>query len=323
MSRIVKVSNGDYRLQVQAGGNIIFDTTGTVPNQTTFGTVTIWGNLDIKGVTNTIESTNTQIKDNIIQLNYGQTGSDIGNGSGTQTSGIEIERCTYSAAQWVFKETVSHWDASTNTQKTGTWVGQTADNALSAAQLTTIVGSGVYNLTLDMMGGNGIVSVANSLNYENRVLNDNDIPNKKYVNQYVAAVNGQAIVSSIFYPIAGTVDTSVATTATTINMSVGSTVVAVVSAGGLTVSNINISGDTISDTSSNNLVLTATNNNVEVNAVLNIDNQSVAPSYIAGKTKIYSQTAFGPGNTGVYIANATASDELISRRRAVLLSILL
>ena len=52
--------------------------------------------------------------------------------------------------------------------------------------------------------------------------------------------------------------------------------------------------------------------------------QSIA--YTANKTKIYSTATVGPGKTGIYFANTNGSqtpDELISRNRAVLLSILL
>ena len=93
--------------------------------------------------------------------------------------------------------------------------------------------------------------------------------------------------------------------------------------GSLTVNNVRIYGDTITDIS-NNLVLTSATGNVEISAVLDLDNQST-PTYTSGKTKIYSSATIGPGRTGVYVTNSTVQtpDELISRNRAVLLSILL
>ena len=71
------------------------------------------------------------------------------------------------------------------------------------------------------------------------------------------------------------------------------------------------------------MILSATTGFVEVNAVLQLDDQT-APTYSASMTKLYSSTP-GPGRTGVYITNSTVQtpDELISRNRAVLLSILL
>ena len=76
MSRITRV-DGDYRIQVSNGGNIILDTSNSAISSS-IGSVTIYGNLDVIGAVSYIESTNTEIKDNILQLNYGQTGNGIG-----------------------------------------------------------------------------------------------------------------------------------------------------------------------------------------------------------------------------------------------------
>lgn len=100
MSRTLKVNQGNYRLQVQSGGNITLD-----PGSS--GSVTIIGNLDVKGVTTTVESSTTTLADNIIQLNYGQNGNGISSTVGYQ-SGVQVVRGNYSPAQLVFDETVSH-----------------------------------------------------------------------------------------------------------------------------------------------------------------------------------------------------------------------
>jgi hypothetical protein len=46
--------------------------------------------------------------------------------------------------------------------------------------------------------------IANSTGYESRVLDDDDVPNKKYVNDYVYASGGSAIVSLFKYPVSAT-----------------------------------------------------------------------------------------------------------------------
>jgi hypothetical protein len=324
MSRFVKVSNGDYRLQVQTGGNIIFDTTGTIPTST-MGTVTIYGNLDVKGTTTQVETTNTSITDNVIKLNAGEASTHITLG----TAGIQVDRGdakntnSHKDAYLIFDENVSHWDAVSASQKAGSWVIKTSDSSLSALQLNTIVSSGVNNLSFDMQGGSGVLSIVNSTNYENQVLNDNDVPNKKYITNYVAAVNGQAQVSSIYYPLVGPRQSTVEATAASIDFSIGSTVEASISAGGFTINNLNMASNTITNTSVNNLILTATNNNIEINGVLNLDNQAVPPTAVTGATKLYPQATLGPGKTGLYFTNVNNTDELVSKNRAVLLSILL
>jgi len=328
MSRILKVSNGDYRLQVVSGGNIILD-----PGST--GTVTVTGNLDVKGITTQIESINTTIQDNIIQLNQGQQGNGISSAN-NYVSGIEVERGNYSAAQLVFNEQVTHYDSQSSTTVGGTWSMKTADGKLSGLQLRTITTDGLADLIFDMQGQNPVIRVNNSTNYYLRCTDVNNIPNVDYVQHYVASNysgsgTGMAIVNSIQYPLSGTVsaaNTSIQAGSTNIIFQVAQTTIGSVASTGFAFGNIQIGNpnalNTITNTTSNPLILTSNNGVVEVNAVIQLDDQS-APSYSSGKSKIYSSATAGPGRTGIYFTNSTSQtpDELISRNRAVLLSILL
>jgi len=320
MSRILKVSQANYRIQTQSGGTITLDT------GTTAGTVVITGNLDVKGNTTTVESTNSTIADNIIQLNYGQTGNGISSVLGYQ-SGIEVERGNYSPAQLVFNEQVTHYSSVTSSNLSGTFVAKTADGTLNGLQVETIGNDGASDFVIDMQGGNHAILIANSPNYANYVTLDNHVLNKKYLVNYVAALGGIAVVDRLYYNTGGYTSSNtpalVEAYATNIQFSINQVLKASISAAGLTVNDVNISGDTISNTTSNNLILTGSSNNVEVNAILNLDDQSVAPTSTTGKTKIFSQATAGPGRTGLFVSNVNTSDELISRSRAVLLSILL
>jgi hypothetical protein len=67
--------------------------------------VTITGNLSVLGVTTYVESTTTQVKDPIIQLNQGETGAGVTGGS----SGIEIDRGSSPDVQLRWNETVDAW----------------------------------------------------------------------------------------------------------------------------------------------------------------------------------------------------------------------
>lgn len=322
MSRILKVSQGDYVVQVQSGGNIVLNT------GTSVGTVTITGNLDVKGTTTTVESTTTTVQDNVLQLNFGQSGDGISSALGYQ-SGIEIERGSRDNAQLVFSEQVNHYDAVIENNVVGTFRFLTANAstnsvALSGIQVRSIANDGTKDLTFDMQNGTSVLRIANSTNYEYRVVEDNDVPNKKYVNDYVAATGGVANVSNIHYPLLGpSFNSIVQTTANTIDFVVASNLKAQISSAGVAINNILISADTITDTSLSNLILTATTNNVEINAVLNLDNQISTPTAVSGKTKIWSTATEGPGRSGIYFANNTPNtDELVSKGRALLFSIL-
>jgi hypothetical protein len=326
MSRILKVSNGDYRIQVQSGGSIILDTGSAT------GTVTITGNLDVLGTQTVVESVNSYITDNIIQLNYNPnnpySGAGISSALGYQ-AGIEIGRGTLDWAEMVFSEQANHYDTLTSSTVAGTFQLKTRNTstnstALSGLQVRTITNDGVADLAFDLQGASPVLKIVNSVNYESRVTDPNHIPNKKFVNDYVSATNGVANVTNIHYPVVGTESSSVYTTSTSIEFSVGLVLKAAITSSGLAVNNLLLASDTVSNVGANNLVLTGTTNNVDVNAVLNLVNQGSTPSSVAGKTKLYSTSSEGPGRTGIYFVNNTPNaDELVSKNRAVLLSILL
>ena len=330
MSRIVKISNGDYKLQVQSGGNIILDT------QSVDGTVTVFGNLDVKGNVSYIESVNTEIKDNILQLNYGQTGNGISSAN-NYSSGIEIMRGNYNAAQFIFNEQLTHFDSTTGTTVAGTWSARTANGTLNAIQLRTLVTDGTGNLTFDLQNSAVTLRVANTTNYYANVSNINDIPNLDYLQHYVysnytGSGQGLAVVSSIQSPLAGTTSTatsSIVAGSTNIVFQVLQNTLVTIDSTGTKMGNIKVGAvatpNTISNSTSNNLILTSANSIIEIAGYMHLDDQLGSPSYSAGITKIYSSPTIGPGRTGVYITNNSnqTPDELISRNRAVLLSILL
>lgn len=324
MSRILKVSQGDYRLQVQSGGVITLDTGEDT------GTVVVTGNLDVKGVTTTVESTNTTIADNILQLNYGQTGDGISSTLNYQ-SGIEIGRGSRQAAKLVFDERLRHYDSVISADVEGSFVLKTADDVLSGLRVRTLSNDGLANLVFDLRGGTPVIRIANATNYHQRVVNDNDIPNRKFITTYVAASSGIADVYRIIYPLSGDTITSVVAdgvdgvTDPIIRFQLFGSDKAVMNANGFVVDGqVSINQSTINNVSSNNLVLTAAINHVEVDAILNLDHQAVAPSTVDFTgTQLYSKSTGGPGKTGLYVLNSVTSDELVSRRRAVLFSILL
>lgn len=347
MSRIIKV-NGDYRLQVAKGGEIILDTTGVVPDSVTFGTVTIKGNLNVLGATTTTSSTNTMITDNILSLNSGDiTGAGI-NSANNYTSGIEIYRGTSPKAQFSFYEQINWFNAATPGEQSGAFQVITEDGAQNALQLRTLISNSTSDLAFDMQGSSHALAIVNSqgtygvaghnltadaTNYAGLGLQPYHVPNVQFVYNYVASSyngsgQGTALVNQLEWPLGSGGTASVIATGSSgpagqIQFSVNAIEQGYFSTAGLTVGNVRINSDTITDIA-NNLILTASTGAIEVNAVLNLDNQST-PTYEANKSKLYSSSTIGPGNTGVYITNSTLQtpDELISRRRAVVMSILL
>ena len=70
----------------------------------------VTGNLTVTGTTTSVETTNTQVTDNIITYNQGESGSGVTAG----TSGIEIDRGSLDNALLVFDESDDSFKVSTD-----------------------------------------------------------------------------------------------------------------------------------------------------------------------------------------------------------------
>ena len=312
MSKILRVSESDYRVKVKDTGTITLDT-GVEQ-----GTVVITGDLLVKGNTTTVDTANLSIEDNVILLNKGESGAGVSEG----TSGIEIDRGSLSNAQFLWDETTDKFRI------------QLDDNSLASIVVGSLATDSTTNLRFDMQSGAGTLRIINSTGYESRVLDDDDVPNKKYVNDYVFASGGSAVVSLFKYPVGAPYsasDTLGEALASSIKFWVRSggslNQRAQITAQGLDVDNVNILDNTILNSSvGNNLVLTANNTHVEINGILNLDDKT-APSATGGTSRIYSRSAtavtdFELYNSGVFIANSRTQDEIVVKNRALLLSML-
>jgi hypothetical protein len=67
----------------------------------------IYGDLTVQGTTTSINSTDTEISDNTITLNQGETGAGVSKG----TSGIEVARGSFFNASWKWNELTNSWEA--------------------------------------------------------------------------------------------------------------------------------------------------------------------------------------------------------------------
>ena len=335
MSRIVKVSQSDYRVKVQDGGTITLDTGAEQ------GLVVITGDLTVLGNTTSIDTQQMVVQDNILTLNreVDASGNPVTHvGITLGQSGIEIDRGTLTNAQILFDESVTHYDPLTSSTKSGTFVFKTKDGVLSGIQTNSITTLGTTDLAFDMKNTNKILAVKNSdaSAYAARLgvslatvpdtAEDNFIPNKKFVLGYIASgivVPGQADVDRIYYAVGGVEKARAQAGLSSIQFAIAQTQRAQITANGLDVDDINLFGHTITSTGAYNLILTAANNNVEVNAILNIDDQSGSVSGVSGKNKLYSKAILSVrDSSGVFFANSVKADELVSRSRALLYSML-
>ena len=112
----------------------------TVSGDATFeDNVIVSGNLTVQGTTTSIETTNTNITDNVIELNSGESGAGITAG----TAGIEIERGTETNVTFVYDDTVDKWTLGTETLVAGTFEGNVIGN---------VTGDVTGNITGDTTG---------------------------------------------------------------------------------------------------------------------------------------------------------------------------
>lgn len=241
MSKVLKLSQSDYRIQIRSGGYIILDT------GVDDGTVVVTGNLEVRGKTTTVSSENTNITDNILMLNSGNTGDGISSAN-YYVSGIQIDRGNLPDAQFMFDDHNLHYDPILDQNIYGGFVLKTEVNLTNLA-LRSISTDGTTDFYFDLNSGANtqkILKIANAEGYEDYVTNNNDIPNKKYVDDQILLHTSNQILDSIVYFDTNDVEKSKVTTfAGGIIFSLNGNLVGSINDSGLTYNNVNISNNTI------------------------------------------------------------------------------
>jgi hypothetical protein len=317
------VTDGDYRIKVKDAGTIFLDT------GTQIGQVYMTGNLVVKGSQTTVDSTNLAVTDNIIEVNSGEQGAGVTLG----TAGLQIDRGSYVDTQIVFDESVSWNDPVTNTIKTGAFKLRDANNSNVGLEVRSIATGGGDLFLIN--AGTGVISVSGTNQYENQVTDDDDIPNKKYVDVQVAAQVAGADFQKIRDGSASFTQVVVSDFETSSQPSVA----AITVEGNNNVNfysnrtelhDLRIDGTTISTTTSgSDLRLSAPGTgSVVIDDQLQIlttpspDDGSVDPAQPTDGLKIYAKTQ-GIGKTGLFYVNSSnVRDELISKNRSLLLSMI-
>lgn len=326
MSKYVNVPNGDYRVRVEDGGSITLDTGFNE------GQVVITGDLLVQGTTTTVKSTVTTIADNIITLNAGETANGINSVNGND-AGLEIDRGTLSNAYFVFDEDITWRRPSDGVLQNGGFVFRNESANLVGIR-TNSISTGGGDLYL-INSGSGVISVSGTVDYELQVTDDDDITNKKYVDDAI-----DFAFATVFLRQIG--DGSDTITSITIDdeENTGNPSVITINIDGETISQIyrdrwefeelRIAGTVLETTSSNqDLILRSPGTgSVRVEDVLEIeytphtDDGSLLPTAPTDGIKIYTNNQYS-GKTGIYFANAEGTrDELVSKNRALLFGML-
>ena len=339
MSKVLRVTDGDYRIVVDNGasGTIYLDTTSGAASPR--GTVVITGDLEVKGTQTTVESTNTTIADNILTLNDGESGAGIRASFGYK-AGIEVARGSLPTARLVFDEQSPY--VAGGSSGTGSFRFEDINGDFLPLNVNSLNAEGPLYITTP----NSAINVAGTVDYEKNVftytgaavsnavpINNDFIPNAKGVVDYITYA-----LANNFQP--GIQDANTSVTATDFDTSSNESVV-VITVDGLVAANfysnridlgdIKIQDNEISTTNSNESLLLAApgsgsvivKDSFEITEYL-YEDDGVAPASTVPDSgiKLFSTTE-GTGDTGLYFVNkSNTTGEMISKNRALLYGML-
>jgi len=169
-------TNGDYNIRTREGGTITLDTGLGV------GNVRVTGDLQVEGNTLTVSAANLNVDDNVILLNRGE----IGPGVTKRWSGFEVDRGPSSErVALVYDESFNAFQVVIGTE--GGYSFETDGGEKSRFKVKEIITDpDTDNGDLLLIGtGAGVVKVSGTSSYETNVTDDDDIPNKKYVDDAI------------------------------------------------------------------------------------------------------------------------------------------
>ena len=377
MSKVLRIQKGGYKVIAESGSEIRFD-----PGSD--GRVNIVGDLYVQGDTilgNTTSVTQQDlvIEDRLITLNNGQQGSEISDNGSNQMSGLVIDRGN--------ADVLMVFDEKPFKGQTGNTLAFTLlppafvlkDNSTNAnlKPLTTNriqtygVDDGSDNQHLTFYTGyEGVVRVDYTtiepgetdsafVPYHERIDNDNDIPNFKFLKEYVRAEAGQAIIQKFYRYTEDTLDNTFSgaearditqagdgfsgvlfTTgsgpfASRIKNPVtkigrfGTDIGIIVGIGEENTNNIKLMVDssqtTMISTDNSNLVINPYTGNVILRNVLRFEHLSNTisdPVPAVEQNLVYSRNELGSGGTGLYFANSIGNGEFCSASNALVYSLI-
>ena len=320
-------TNGDYNIKVREGGVVKID----VGPPSAGGNVVITSDLIVQGDTLTVEAENLNVRDNIIQLNFGETAAGVS----LRYSGLQIDRGTLSPASFF-------WDENDDSFNLATGAPESSFNYNDATLRLKKITTDTSSPDLELIGyGTGVLIVTGTLNYEQQVSDDDDIPNKKYVDDRVrdnptfqiiddntrVIVTDKDVVGSLQYLIDNTTYSTFGESA--ISVLIDGTLNTQFFANRAVIQGLEFNQNspnnptiTVNNTNDNIYLLTNGTGKVRTNYGLQLEEIAVDPAYISGSTIQYAKNP-GIGDTGLFYRNSNNdTDELISKNKALLFSMI-
>lgn len=320
MAQLVQ-TNGDYTIKTNEGGQIVFDTGPGI------GNIKVTGNLIVEGDTLTVSAENLNVNDNVIILNFGETGSGVS----LRYSGLQIDRGSSSPASFFYDENDDTFNIANGSPE---GIFNFADSALRTRRILTDSDTDSGDLLLIGTGA-GVVKVSGTINYEQQITDDDDIPNKKYVDDSIrdnptfqiidndtrVIVTDTDVPGSLAYLIDNTSYSSFGESA--VSVIVDGTLTSQFFASRAVLQGLEIQNNEITnnDTNSNVFIRTQGTGRLQTNYAVELENISLDPAFVSNSNTVYSKTP-QTGDTGIYFNNSTSNGELISKNRALLFGML-
>lgn len=327
MGQVVQV-NGDYRIKTSEGGTIFLDT------GTNLGKVSISGTVEIAGQTLTLGSEQLNIRDNILIINFGETSNQVS----LNFAGIDVDRGISPSASFLFDESTDTWQLALGSAPGPFDYSQ---SFIRLKGLTTSANEDGGDLILSPEGSDAKIKV-DIANYEGRVKDDNDIPNKRYVDK--AIIEGQALTANRISALdtlvvatdrdaPGSIEQFEETTPyTTFGQSAVSFIVDEVLTSQfykerIELFDLEIRGFELSTraniTDRNIVIRTQGTGKLETNYAMQFNNvgSGIKPSPVNNSTVLYGIEP-GVGGSGLVATNSAAEGELTTSNRALLLSMI-
>ncbi len=340
-------TNGDYAIKTGEGRSIILNTGVGV------GNVRVTGNLIVEGETLTVSAEQLNVEDNILILNYyGEDRTGLPEGVVLDYAGIEIDRgsAANGAASFVYDEENDTWLIAH-----GSAPGPFSFNQSRLKVKEILTDSLTDQGDLNLIGsGIGVVKVLGTTNYEQQITHDDDIPNKKYVDDsiqnnptyQIVRDNTRVVAFDVndpldpllnFPPAIGPYTNQPAESL--IGVVVDNQIVASYFKNRIDLLDLNIfsesptfeSGDPLKadaivlqaiNSSANIKLETNGTGKVEITYAMQLDHSGATPANVTNASLLHSNPA-STGDTGLYyIHSATRNGELISKNRALVFSML-
>ena len=345
--RFNRIGTDKYTISVNTDGEIVLDVGLT-------GKVTINGDLDVLGDQTSIGSAELIVDDKTITINKGDPGgdagiTDVGDGNG-RGAGIIIDRGPDAFnAIFFYDEALKTIRNGAQPANEGAYIFKLASGDLSGIHTSSIISATDQNLYL-IGGGTGVVDVTGTTDYEKQIwpytgsnitpdpsqsdglsvtVNDDALVNTRglldYVNGYFTYNFQNKITTGTLDPTSVQVyDTETGGGTSRVEIAVDQSVIATFFQSRVEFEDLRFDDNIVTTSGINSDIILkgSGTGRVQIDGWLNFTEEVTPASPPSAGSTLYSKT-LGDGGTGLYFINADGTeDELVSRNKALLYSII-